>query len=193
MTLDRPTDQPDVALEVLDTADAFSGLLALEESPRPWGFRLTPNAARTIDVPARAFLQRWISGAEIGTLATEFLSEVESRELAVEQIVDAVFEHCEHFLSWTLGVVISIVNAQLAEEEPGIVIRGRTFRGAAEKRLCENLPLSVRYGVDSAAAVELISSEYRVDDRVGRDANWGTCANEALGEELTQALAADHG
>ena len=34
--------------------------------PRAWGFRPTPNAPRSIDVSARAFLERWISGAEIG-------------------------------------------------------------------------------------------------------------------------------
>lgn len=161
LTLDRPIDEPDVALEVLDAAGALSGLLSLEESPRVWGFRPTPNAAPTIDVSARDFLQRWISGADIGTLASEFLSEVDSRELAVEQIVDAVSEQCEHYLSWTLGVVVTIANNQLAEEQPGIVIRGRTYRGVAHTKLCENLPLYVRYGVDSAEAVELISSGLR--------------------------------
>jgi hypothetical protein len=161
LALDRPIDQPDVALELLDAANALDRLFALKEAPRPWGFRPTPNAARTINVPVRAFLERWISGAEIGSLATEFLSGVESRELAVEQIVDAVSEHCEHFLSWTLGVVIGIVNLNLSEEQPGIVIGGRTFRAAPGSRLCENLPLYVRYGVDSAEAVELISAGLR--------------------------------
>ena len=133
----------------------------LNESPRAWGFRLTPNARPSIEPPIREFVHRWISGAEIGVLATEFLSGVESRELAVEQVVDAVSELCEHFLSWTLGVIIGIVNEHLAEEHPGVVIRGRTFRGVTEKRLCEKLPLYVRYGVDSAEAVELISAGLR--------------------------------
>lgn len=148
LILDRPIEQPDVALEVLDTADALNSLLALEESPRDWGFRRTPNAAPSIDVSPRAFLQRWIFGAEIATLASEFLAAVPTRELAVEQIVDVVSEHCEHYLSWTLGVIVTIANGQLTE-------------GGVERKLCENLPLYVRYGVDSAEAVELISSGLR--------------------------------
>ena len=148
VALDRPIDEPAVALEVLDDADALNRVLALEESPRAWGFRRTPNAAPSIDVSARAFLQHWTSGAEIGTLATEFLSEVQSRELAVEQIVDVVSEQCEHYLSWTLGVIVTIANERLAEED-------------AERKLCENLPLYVRYGVDRAEAVQLISSGLR--------------------------------
>jgi hypothetical protein len=115
-------------------------------------------------VAPRAFLERWISGAEISTLATEFLSEVESRELAVEQVVDAISEQCEHYLSWMLGVVSTIVNDDLAAGEPRVEIGELSFRGVAgqaERRLCENLPLYVRYGVDSAEAVELISSGLR--------------------------------
>ena len=108
LALDLQIEEPDVALEILDKADALNRLLELEESPREWGFRPTPNAPRSIDVSARAFIERWISGAEIGTLAAEFLPAVQSRELAVEQIVDAVSEHCEHYLSWTLGVVVTI-------------------------------------------------------------------------------------
>jgi hypothetical protein len=57
--------------------------------------------------------------------------------------------------------VIGIVNVDLAQDQPGIVIGGRTFRAATKKTLCENLPLYVRYGVDSAEAVELISSGLR--------------------------------
>jgi hypothetical protein len=148
LTLDRPIDEPEVALEVLDNADALNSALALEESPRVWGFRPTPNAAPSINVSPRDFLQRWISGEEIGALATEFLAGVQSRELAVEQVVDAISEHCEHYLSWTLGVIVTIANEQLTKDD-------------AERKLCENLPLYVRYGVDSAAAVELITSGLR--------------------------------
>jgi hypothetical protein len=148
VVLDRPIDQPAVALEVLETALALTRLFVLEESPREWSFRPTAQSTQRIDVSPRAFLERWISGADIGTLATEFLSEVPSREFAVEQIVDAVSEHCEHYLSWTLGVIVGIANERL-------VSRG------IEVKICENLPLYVRYGVDSAEAVELISSGLR--------------------------------
>ena len=148
LALERPIDQAAVALEVFENAEALSGLFALEEAPRGWSFRPTPQSAQRIDVSPRAFLERWISGAEIGTLATEFLSQVASRGFAVEQIVDAVSEHCEHYLSWTLGAVVTIANERLADED-------------VEVKLCENLPLYVRYGVDSAEAVELISSGLR--------------------------------
>ena len=159
---ERPIEEPEVALEILERADALDGLLALAESPREWGFRPTPNAPPSIGVPLRGFLQRWISGADIGTLATEFLGVVSSRELAVEQIVDAVSELCEHFLSWTLGVVVATVNTHLAEDDPGVLVAGRTFRGpVAGPRLCENLAMYIRYGVDSAEAVELISAGLR--------------------------------
>jgi hypothetical protein len=188
LTLDRPIEQPEVALQVLDQADAFSGLLALAESPREWGFRPTPNAPRSINVPLRGFLQRWIAGADVGTLATEFLSVVGSRELAVEQIVDAVSELCEHFLSWTLGVVVATVNTYLAEDDPGVVVAGRTFRGViAGPRLCENLAMYVRYGVDSAEAVELISSGLRSREFAHRVAAVA-CGREEEGEGLRDWL-----
>jgi hypothetical protein len=133
------------ALGVLHRADALRRVLALPEAPRPWGFRRTPNAAADIDVSPQTFLERWVAGTEISTLATELLPQVRDRELAVEQIVDCVSEHCEHFLSWTLGVVVGNANQRL--EAHGVT-----------ERLCDNLPLYVRYGVDSAEAVELITA-----------------------------------
>ncbi|MGH2763549.1 MAG: DEAD/DEAH box helicase [Thermoleophilaceae bacterium] len=180
LSLDQPIDEPDVALEVLHDADALNSLLALEESPRAWGFRPTPNAPRSIHVSPRDFLRLWISGADIGALATEFLAGVQSRELAVEQVVDAISEHCEHYLSWTLGVIVAITNERLSDED-------------VERKLCENLPLYVRYGVDSAEAVELISSGLRsraFADRVAAVAQAEDLEDGGLREWL-QALPID--
>lgn len=158
-------ERPATALTILDQASAFSDLLSLPECPREWGFRATPNASRSIDVSLRGFLERWLSGADISTLAFEFLSDVSSRELAVEQVVDAVSELCEHYLSWTLGVVVATVNARLAADDPTVGLAGRRLRSLISgPRLCENLAMYVRYGVDSDEAVELISSGLRSRD-----------------------------
>ncbi len=136
------------AIDVLDEADALSRLSRLQESPSSWEFRPTPNAKTRIEVSPGDFLRAWISGAEISDLATQFLADVSSREYAIEQIVDVISGQCEHYLAWTLRVVLDFTASRM--EERGI-----------EATLCSELPLFIRYGVNRPGAVALITSGLR--------------------------------
>lgn len=139
----------DQALAVLNEINAIERLTQLSEAPREWRFRASVSgSSRRIDVELREVLRDWLHGASMPQLADRYLAEVPSPDFRIEQIVDAVTQHFEHFLSWTLGAVIEQTNQRLAEE-------GR------ENLVCPPLPLFVRYGVDSIQALELLTSGVR--------------------------------
>jgi superfamily II DNA/RNA helicase len=133
---------PIPALELLDEAKVLVPILALPEAPRPWKFRTHASATATIDVDPVDALSVWVQGVEIAAMAQRFLSEVAAPDLRIEQMVDAVTEHFEHYLSWILGVLIDLTNAEL--DARGIV-----------RVLCPDLSLYVRYGVRDSSGIAL--------------------------------------
>ncbi|MGH3083983.1 MAG: hypothetical protein ACRDNP_07965, partial [Gaiellaceae bacterium] len=92
----------------------------------------------------------------------------------VEHVVDAVAQHFEHFLAWTIGVVIELVNQRLAE-------------ASIAAPLCEALPSYVRYGVDSPLALRLVVSGVR-SRRLAHVIAAATAAEEVEGDSLRQWL-----
>ena len=139
----------DQALTALNGINAVERLMELPEAPREWRFRTSVSgSSRRIDVEVTEVLHDWIHGASMPQLAERYLAEVPSPEFRIEQIVDAVTQHFEHFLSWTLGAVIEQTNRRLTEEE-------------RDDLVCPPLPLFVRYGVDSAQSLELLTSGVR--------------------------------
>ena len=139
---DVPLALPIPALEVLEEANILESVLALPEVPRPWKFRVHASAAPSIEVDPVEALGAWVDGVAIPAMAQRFLSEVTAPDLRIEQMVDAVTEHFEHYLSWILGVVIDLTNTEL--ESRGI-----------DRQLCPDLPLYIRYGVRDATGVAL--------------------------------------
>ena len=141
--------EPAAALALLADADVLNYLLLLPENDRPWVFRRTraSQSAEVLVDPA-LLVQGWVRGESIPDLGERFLAEVEAQDWRVEQVVDTVAQHLEHFLSWTLGVLVELVNDRLSEDE-------------VEARLCDELPAYVRYGVNSPLALRLVVSGVR--------------------------------
>ena len=63
-------------------------------------------------------------------------------------MVDAVTEHFEHYLAWTVGALVELVNTRLAD-------------AGIEARLCPDLGSYIRYGVDDPKALILMTSGIR--------------------------------
>ena len=130
------------ALELLADAGLLTPILALPEAPRPWRFRRYPNAAATIDINPVDALSAWLQGTDVSTMAERFLANVTAADFRIEQMVDAITEHFEHYLSWILGILVGLTNAQLEA-------RGQ------DRTICPDLPLYIRYGVDDSTGVAL--------------------------------------
>ena len=137
-----------VAIRVLEGVGAITALTSLRESPGGWTFRTAQNRAPNVEVPPAEFLRRWISGDDFAELADHFLGDVSKREYAIEQVVDFVSGQFEHYLAWTLRVVLDFANERLDAAEIG-------------HNVCPDLPLFIRYGVDRSSAVSLITGGLR--------------------------------
>jgi hypothetical protein len=137
-------DEPDPALEILGEADAFDSLLALPEAPGRWRFKTTETGpVHEVEVSPESLLRDWISGASVADLAQTYLGDVRAEDYRVEQMVDMLTQFFEHYLSWTVGAVVALVNERLANE-------------ADDTPLCPPLHLLIRYGVNTLHAVDLL-------------------------------------
>jgi hypothetical protein len=139
----------DVAFELLNESGAIERILDLPEAPRSWVFRRTTSGlSAQIEVAPRDLLSAWVHATPLAQLADDFLDEVPAADYRIEQMVDAVTQHFEHFLAWMLGVLLQEVNDRLVERD-------------SDEFVCPPLPLFVRYGVDTIQAVELLTSGVR--------------------------------
>lgn len=121
-------------------------LLKLDEAPT-WRFRAT-RRGEDILVSPRDLLNDWVSGKSLPDLADQYLSGAQDKAWRIEQMVDAVTEQFQHFLAWTVGAVVELVNSRLVEQNNAI-------------RLCPELGGYIRYGVDTAHALLLVTSGIR--------------------------------
>jgi len=131
--------QPGPVLHLFTELWIVRDLLALPEAPRAWRFRTTPAGA-DIDVPPEIVLQRWIAGASLQQIADELLTEAADPAWRISQLVDAVTAHFEHYLSWTFGALLDVINTGI--EEPDVA-------------LCPELAGYIRYGVDTRRGLTL--------------------------------------
>jgi hypothetical protein len=153
----RPTTDPDAwaaellapagALRMLDQTGVLVALLALPERPRPWGFHATART-QPIEVAPAELLAAWLAGSPVAELAARFLNAIPDVAWRIEQMVDTISEQFEHFLPWMLGVLVELVNGRLAE------------RGV-DARVCPQLTLYVRHGVDTPEALQLVLAGVR--------------------------------
>ena len=170
-------ETPTVALDILETTNSFTTLLNLPEAPTRWSFKTIEQGPPT-DVPIdpRELLAAWLGGDSLASMAERFLSVVTQPHYRIEQIVDAITEHFEHFLSWTLGVLVELTNDRLEQQ-------------GHRSRLCPDLPLYVRYGVDSAHALRLILGGVRSRGLAHRIAT--SAITEHMNPEDTRAWLGD--
>ncbi|MBY4275116.1 DEAD/DEAH box helicase [Rhodococcus fascians] len=121
-------------------------LLALPEAP-PWNFRASSHGD-DINVAPIDLLSDWIAGHSFTDLADAHLVDATNPAWRIEQMVLTVTAQCEHYLSWTVGALVELVNARLEDAD-------------AETRLCPELGGCIRYGVDTTAKLLLMSSGIR--------------------------------
>jgi hypothetical protein len=136
------------ALRLVDEAGFLDAAFKFHESPHPWGFRAHRNALRKNYVGALTLASEWLAGTTLPDLASKHLGAVTKLDERVEQMVDTVTELFEHFLSWMLGILVDAVNRRLKE-------------GASGRQLCPDLPLFMRYGVDTPIGVTLATAGVR--------------------------------
>lgn len=126
----------------------FAELLKLPESPK-WRFKASPHASTDdIDISPIDLLSDWVSGQTLPQLADTHLAAVPDPAYRIEQVVGVASEHFEHYLAWTVGAVVELVNARLLDAD-------------IEARLCPDLAGYIRYGVDSLHALRLMTSGIR--------------------------------
>lgn len=135
-------------IQLLDQSGALTSLLQLPEGEGVWRFKPTVGARTTIDVSITDALRDWLAGVSIPSLAERILPEVADSSWRLEQTVDAISGTFEHFLSWTIGVVITQANELL------------TNRGAFEA-LPNDFAQFARYGVNTTIALNLLTNGIR--------------------------------
>ncbi len=124
----------------------IEALLALPEAPR-WSFRAS-RRGESFDVPKVDMLVDWLKGMPLPVMAETHLAAADSAAWRIEQMVDVVTGQFEHYLSWTIGALIELVNLHLA-------------RAGTELLLCPELGRYIRYGVRHPAALLLMTSGIR--------------------------------
>lgn len=139
-------DLRDPAAAVAWLSAAFAELLQLPEAPK-WRFRVSVRGD-DIEVGPVALLTGWISGRSLPDLADVHLRAAPDAAWRIEQMVGTITEQFEHYLAWTVGALVELVNSRLADAE-------------TETRLCPELGGYIRYGVNSTHALLLMTSGIR--------------------------------
>lgn len=157
------------AINGLRRSGVLAGLLELPDvGDNAWRFRTTPRGD-DIEVDLPDALKRWTRGQPLSEMADELLAEVPDREWRLEQMVDRVSRGFGHAISWMIATVVERANAILAEDDL--------------EPICPALAMYVRFGVDSPAALQLITRSLRSRDvavRVARAAADADVADDAV-------------
>lgn len=102
-------------LDFFAQQDVYDILLKQPEAKGAWFFTEKPSkksARRNVDIAGA--ITGWISGEPIPRLATTWLPDLDS-EWALEQTVSNISETFEHYLAWTVGALVNLVNLRLEE------------------------------------------------------------------------------
>lgn len=142
------------AIDLLRDSGALAEALALPDvDDNVWRFRRTTRG-EDVEVDLTETLQRWTSGEPLSSMADALLAGVPDRAWRLEQFVDRVSRGFGHYISWMIAVLIERANEVLSATDDSLI--------------CANLPLYVRFGVDSPVALRLIMSSVRNRDVVVR-------------------------
>ncbi|MFB8089615.1 DEAD/DEAH box helicase [Streptomyces sp. NPDC055992] len=163
------------ALDFFARHQVYDILLKQPEAKSAWSFteKQSKTSAR-LNVDITDAINGWISGEPIPRLATAWLPSLES-EWALEQTVSNISETFEHYLAWTVGALVNLVNLRL--EEAGAEIRLPTTAG-----------WHLRHGVDTPQALSLLNAgvtSRRLAHQIGHIAADNGIAAEDLRTWLT--------
>ncbi|MFC8406560.1 DEAD/DEAH box helicase [Streptomyces griseoincarnatus] len=154
----------------------YALLLALPEADGSWVFTEKPSSSSArVSVDVSTAVCGWISGEPIPQLATDWLPSDINREWALEQTVSNISSTFEHYLAWTIGALVNLINLRLEEAR-------------AELRLPASVGWHVRHGVDTAQALALLNAgvtSRRLAHNVGRTAAAQGIDSEGLRRWLT--------
>jgi hypothetical protein len=140
--------RPSEALAFLSASGALAELLRLPESPE-WRFRTTRSGrSDAIAVDPLALLFAWVTGEHPDAMAQKFLQQVPDPGFRIEQLMDALTSNVEHYLSWSIGALVDLLNIRLEA-------------ASADQRICVLLGGFVRYGVEDPTALALMMGGLR--------------------------------
>lgn len=131
---------------ILQMPQIIDRLLTLNEAPQ-WRFRISPQGA-DIEIKPVNLLTGWLAGTSLPDLAETYLAAAPNPAWRIEQMVDVVTRHFEHYLAWTIGALVELVNTRLID-------------ASADARLCPDLGSYIRYGVSDSRALILMTSGVR--------------------------------
>ena len=103
---------------------------------------MSPRGA-PVEVDADAVVRDWIAGRDLTELADTHLAEVADSAFRLEQMVDGISEGVQHYLSWTVGLVIAQANDILLSR-------------LSPLQLLASTAAHLRYGVDTPLAIDLL-------------------------------------
>lgn len=161
-------------LDLLSAQNVYAGLLNLQEAAK-WRFRQTPKGA-DLEVNTDAIIRDWIAGQALGDLANTHLAEVKNPEFRLEQMVDGISEGVQHYLSWTVGLIIAQTNDILRARDSVI-------------QLYANTGAHLRYGVDTVVAINLLVRDIKsrtLAQRLGHIAREFGYDDEGLRRDLIE-------
>jgi hypothetical protein len=162
-------------LDFLAQHQVYDRLLEQPEAKSAWHFTEKPSkTSAQLNVDIAAAITGWISGEPIPRLATTWLPGLDS-EWALEQTVSKISETFEHYLAWTVGALVNLVNIRLEEAR-------------AEIRLPATTGWHLRHGVDTPQALALLNAgvtSRRLAHQIGRTATVQGIAAEGLRSWLT--------
>jgi hypothetical protein len=165
----------DETLDVLAEQDVYAHLLQLPEATKHWRFRMSPRGAR-VEVAADAVVRDWIAGHDLSQLADTHLAEVADSAFRLEQMVDGISEGVQHYLSWTVGLVIAQANDILLSR-------------LSLLELFPSTAAHLRYGVDTPLAIDLLVRDVKsrtLARDLGRIARDGGLDEAGLREYLSE-------
>ncbi|MCS5480802.1 DEAD/DEAH box helicase [Corynebacterium sp. YIM 101645] len=137
----------DETLSFLSAQDVFAKLLQLPERGKCWNFRTSPRGD-FLEVDPAKVIRDWVAGLELAELANTYLSDVKDPEFRLEQMVDAISEGMQHYLSWIVGLVVNQTNEILLSR-------------FSLRTLCMSTSAHIRYGVNTTFAIRLLASDIK--------------------------------
>lgn len=162
-------------LDLLTDHAVYAQLLELPEAKKYWRFRKSPRG-EYIEVDTDAVVRDWIGGRTLTELANDHLAAVADPAFRLEQMVDGISEGVQHYLSWTVGLVITQANDILLSR-------------LSPLQLFATTAAHLRYGVDTPLAIDLLVQDVKsrtLAQRLGRIAIGAGLNEEGLREYLSE-------
>jgi hypothetical protein len=131
------------AVALITGAGRLQRILQLPEAPKRRAYTGRARGRREIPIPMESLLRDWLQGSDLVTLANIYFSAASNVDFRFEQLGDFIYDYLEVFFPRVFGTIAGWTNSLLQE------------RGVAD---CfpTSIPASIRWGVNSSTALELL-------------------------------------